>query len=166
MSLALDNTVLPTYPWISTCGCSNHIASSLLSCVDMSAVANDLACVLMGEYKQVAQSFGSHHQERGLVARGGLHPGGEARCVRQPVGQDSALPARPHGQCHQEPLEQHHAPQGGERRLQVITSRLHVGFRVLTLTELLPSLRDRRVCCYQRHLRHTCQHALFRQCRI
>ena len=166
MSLALDNTVLPTYPWISTCGCSNHIASSLLSCVDMSAVANDLACVLMGEYKQVAQSPGPHHQERRLDQRGGLHSGGEAWRFWQPVGQDCALPPGPHRQCNQEPLEQHNAPQGGERGVQVITSRLHVGFRVLTLTELLPSLRDRRVCCYQRHLRHTCQHALFRQCRI
>ena len=64
---------------------------------------------------QMAQSPGSQHQEGGVDQGGGLHAGGEARRVRQPVGQDRAVPARPHRQRHQEPLEQHNAAQGGER---------------------------------------------------
>jgi len=101
-----------------------YIMSFLLSCVDMSAVANAPACVLMGEYEQVAQSPGPYHQERRLDQRGGLHSGGEAWCFWQSVGQDCALSPGPHRQCNQEPLEQHNAPQGGEWGVQVITSHV------------------------------------------
>ena len=57
--------------------------------------------------------------------RGGAGDGAAARAVRQQVGGDREVPAGPHRQRDQEPLERHPPPAGQREKAQAPRRSLH-----------------------------------------